>query len=700
MRLGLAAIVLLLAVPGAGAATNRPPVPASVNSQTQIVADADSIEYAQDGAILKATGHVVITSGTNTLRADRVTIKLDSRETWSTGHVVLSQGDSTWTGDRLYCNLISGVVYGEGKSEVTAKPFHGYVNAGFRKIGDVVTGDDATVTTCNRPYGKWHYCLDGSHVRMVKNKSASVTHGFLYLARIPIFYIPYWEKSVDGNGLSFVPGYSSRMGAFLLSTYGFTINDTMRGTTHLDYRTRRGLAAGQDISWAATNHSWHGELKLYGLKDQDPFANRDSSLDIDQDRYRVLLTHNQLLDSRTVLMARIHYLSDAYMLDDFFRPEYRLEPQPDNFVTATRRGDNYTASLQVRPRLNDFHDAVTRIPEAQLELPPQQVADLPLYYESQTSGGQLERLYESHNTNDPYSAFRFDTRHELSLPQKVWFLNFVPRIAARGTYYSSTPSTGESGGAAATRALFEAGAQLSFKMFKTYGQTDGSSNGLRHVAEPYANYTYVPDPNLDPEDLYSFDDVDSLSGQNKLQLGVRNKLQVKRYGRPFDLIDLNTWVDGHFDADPDESTFPFLFMDARIRPWEKVAIDCDGTFSLDSGTPERIGAHLIFNSSAAVSTDMEYRFRRNDSSLISGSIKYSPSETWSFTYRARYEIEDSRLEEHNLSIQRNYDCMSVALGLNQIPGYTGDDGVVRENEYQVAFRLWLKAFPKFGLAAE
>ena len=209
-----------------------------------------------------------------------------------------------------------------------------------------------------------------------------------------------------------------------------------------------------------------------------------------------------------------------------------------------------------------------------------------------------------------------------------------------------------------------------------------------------------PEPNIRTNDLYRFDSIASLGRQSLLRLGVRNKLQTKKEGRPFDLVDLDTWVEGNFNAGENESTFGFLYWDTRLRPWNSVSIDCDGKFSLSDGAAEEANLRLTAGDPSAVSTDLEYRFRRNRSSLLGGRFAYSPNPGWSYTYTARYEIEDSRLEEHTLWVQRNYDCMCVALGFSQIPSYTLTDGSTRNDEYQVLFRMWLKAFPKFGLTVE
>jgi len=668
-----------------------------------IEANADRIEFARAKSLLVAKGHVVLKSGARQLTADSVTYKVNTREAWANGNVVFVQTNNTWTGDRLYCNMATGEIIGEGKSKLTAEPFQGFLQQ-FRRTETSVIGKDALITSCTNSYQDWHYNIKAASAEIDEGKSITARHVWFYLAGFPLLYVPYWHRATDGSGLGLRPGYSTTMGAYLLAAYEYRINDYLRGITHLDYRARRGVATGQDLEWldGSTNQSWSGTLKTYYADDKDPLADRDQNADIDNSRYRLQLRHDQQLTSRTRLLVKASFLSDGYILDDFFRPEYRVEPQPENYATLTYRGEDFMAGLSIRPRLNTFYETVSRIPEGYIEFPLQSLGKTPFDYESRTVAGRLERLWDDTSTNESYSAIRVDTRHVVSITRKVGFLNVVPRVAYEGTYYSGTPADTSSNqdGGSVVRSAFEAGVMVSFKMFKIWMQADENREGLRHVVEPYLNETFRPDPNVLPEELYGFDSIDRVEGGHVLRLGVRNKFQVKRDGRPHDIIDINTWSDGNLDPDYDGKVFEDIGMDARFRLLSTLSIDCDGRFALDGAATRELNTHLVWGSAEKTYADFEYRRRYEKSSLLAGRFAHSPSDKWTFTYETRYEFEESRLEEQSFWVQRNYDCMCVALGFSQIPGYTTSDGSVRDNEYQVLFKLWLRAFPEIGFSVE
>ena len=55
------------------------------------------------------------------------------------------------------------------------------------------------------------------------------------------------------------------------------------------------------------------------------------------------------------------------------------------------------------------------------------------------------------------------------------------------------------------RNLVEFGVEFSFKAFKElhdYERND-FDKGLRHVVEPLIDYTFIPEPNLEPENIFS-----------------------------------------------------------------------------------------------------------------------------------------------------------------------------------------------------
>ena len=667
--------------------------------EARIEVTADRIEYVRDQKLLMATGNVVVKQGDQELRADRAVVQTDTNDVWATGNVILKNKDSEWRGERLYCNLDTGRAYTHGKSSLNASPFRiSGRDVERTKTGEIVA-HGAWATTCALAPPHNHYHIRASRMTFVPGKTISARHIVFYFWGWPVLYLPYWKESSDGYGLTVRPGYTSGMGVFALTSYGYVISENIGGRTHLDYRTERGFATGQDIEWHGNRRQWTGNLKMYYAHDTKPIDDDDNVPEgtIPNDRYRVLASHQQKIGERTRLFARLSYLSDTDILEDFFRSQYRQEPRPENYVSLNYRADDYTARLLVRGRLNGFYEAVTRLPEAALHVPTRQIGDTRFYYEGHVAVASLKKVEAEDSSSADYSSVRIDSRHELSLAGKIGPVVFVPMVAYRGTAYSKLvdDAQGED-----MRSLLEVGAKTSVKAFKILRQPEEDRAGVRHMIEPYARYVYVPEPNLLPSEILEFDSVDELGAAHGVVMGVRNSIQVKRNDRVYDVLDLNMWTYGALDAEEDAEEFSSVSMNAELRLAERLGVDFDGEYNFRGSGIQEANAHVWVGDRKKSHADIEYRYRDGKSNHLLGNVAYDPGGPWTLRYAARYGLDSERLEEQTVSIRRNYDCMYAALGVDHIPGYTRSDGSEREEEYRFVFTLLIKAFPDIGITLE
>ena len=170
-----------------------------------------------------------------------------------------------------------------------------------------------------------------------------------------------------------------------------------------------------------------------------------------------------------------------------------------------------------------------------------------MFYESESSVGYFRHRFANDITNY-YAAFRGDTYHQVTVPFTFFdWLNFLPRLARRYTYYGEAQGPG----AMTTehnRTLFNTGAELTFKASRVWPAVSSSffeMNGLRHIIQPSINYVYVPRPSVAPQQLPQFDTelpttrllpiefpdynaIDAIDAQNVLRLSLHNKFQTKR----------------------------------------------------------------------------------------------------------------------------------------------------------------------------
>jgi lipopolysaccharide assembly outer membrane protein LptD (OstA) len=717
-----------------GLAVNRAAAePAAKSGPQHLEFTADRLEYGLGTGWVELWGNVTVTCGDERLHADAVRVNRDTKDAEARGHVRLIRPAGEWTGETLTYNFETG----EGTAAGVAGRFEPFVmewQTAERRRGDTNVMHDVKVTTCNREQNHWHYHVRAASTTMVPGDYLKARHAVFYLGPVPVFYLPYWYRDLDGLvGYRVYPGYDSRMGAFLLSSVRYPLNTALRGETHVDYRSLRGVALGQDVRWREGDR-YAGMLSLYGLDDQNPVDDDEDAetADIESGRYRVFLDHRQDFNARDYMLMQLEYVSDTDLREDFFEDEYREQRQPENYFVFTHRGDEYTAGLAVRSRVNDFFEAVNRIPELSLDLFSRPLGSSGIYYESRTTASGLKRVFPEESDNEEYSTFRLDTDHRVNRPSKHFgFLTLVPRLGYRGTYYSKTRETGTNtvtfasvvtnttviGGITNTsvttaeetamveetieadgelRSLVELGVEASFKAFRVFGP---AMNPRRHVVEPYANYTFIPEPTLLPDRIYAFDSVDTLKEKHVLKLGVRNKLQIKRKGRPFDLLDVDLFTRLRLERETGEDVLGPVEMDAELRPTDWLALDVDALYSPELSSLQAFNAWIRVHDLGPWTASVDYRFLQDESSLLAGDVTVDINTAWACGLSGRYEFEESRLEETGCFVQRTLDCMAIKMGVSFMPGYERSDGTEREDDVRALVELWLTAFPHVSLAA-
>lgn len=380
--------------------------------------------------------------------------------------------------------------------------------------------------------------------------------------------------------------------------------------------------------------------------------------------------------------------------------------------------------MEARTRLNDFYDDLERLPQVSLDVNRRRIAESDFYYDSETSVGYLEKLWMEGSGNDDYSATRLDTRHAVYWPQKHFgWLNVIPRAAIRGTYYSDTfetvdvqtvsttttsnstvtttnsTTTTEATGAD-LRTMVEVGVETSFKAFKTW--EGGVVSPLRHIIEPYANYTYIPEPNLLSENIYQFDGIDALGEAHYVKLGARNKIQTKHGGSPFDLTDVDVYTFYRFleDETTEEDGIGDVYMDSETRPSDWFTIEADAHYDVDESELRTFNVELTVEPDDLWEMAADYRSTKDTSESLEVVLTLIPSKRWRFNVYGRHEFEDSQTEEVGGYIQHNWDCMSLRLGVDHIPAYTRSDGTERDAEWSAVLGLWLTAFPDVGFSGK
>lgn len=716
---------------------------------------AGSLELDSEKNIMIGTGNVRLQKGEDLLRCDNAIVNMDSFDVLAEGNVQFERGSDIWIGKKLRYNFKTKK--GDfGVFSAYMDPFYVHAESSKRISENEYLLKDAVLSTCEGEHPRAYF--RARKVKISPGHHVRAWHVVLYVGGVPVMYAPFWNQNVgDPNFISLVPGYNSRMWAFLLTTFSYRLSRHFEAKTHVDLRARRGVALGQDILWSSSGNAkglstekyagnledepwafgmrsgrileqpaegeedkWYGDFISYYTYDLWPDEGESHDYPVDSERYRFRLTHNHDFTEQDYLMVQLNYLSDPYIIEQFFREEYKTDPEPENYLVLGRRGQYYAASLMFRKRFNDFYTSIDKIPEATLDFFRQQMWESPFFYAGKHTAGYLSKEWEKNATNDNnYSTFRFDSPNMIYYPTKQFgFLNVIPRAGYRATVYSSsceyytnivtssyvdtngvTQTTSETNvltrsGDAKFRSLPQIGLETSFKAFKVWETYPGTIiNNLRHIAEPYADYSYVPKPNVLSNELYQFDDIDALGKENQIKIGMRNKIQTQRFNKlepssrhygVTDIINADIWTVYYVSPEQDQNVFGNISYDVRSTPVDGLELHLDGEYDEHENKFHTFNTRLILFDGNLWHYQLEHRYLDGSSSLLNNELSLTPVPNWGCSLYCRYDFYDSHMEAYGLTIQKTMECIAAKIGFERQV----------DDDFTVWLQFWFTEFPK------
>ena len=679
----LPVLLAFFSVPVLAAEAPPPPVspaePAPIIKAGDVVVAAKNYEFDSKTGLGHGTGGVRVTFQDNVMTADEVKYDSLHQKIWAKGNVVMTsergakvKGDTTeaadsgdngtvWKCDEITGNFVtrqfemgkyrahSGVVYLAGESASATLEGKGK--------GETVI-HQGSFTTCDlAETGEPHYKMTSNRIVYHADGSFTAYNAVIKVGTVPVLYLPAMWGTTAGEGeLDVKPGVSGRWGAYLLLSKSWKLSDQVTTKMHLDLYSKRGVAIGNETR-IVTDHS-DTKTRLYGINDNDTPKTRDAAgsskynrrFDKVPGRYRAEGYHTQELGDGLNLRMKVDKMSDIDMMEDWFREEFRVNPQPKSFADVTLDSERFSLSLSARKRVNDFYSEAEQLPMLKLDMPRQALGDTNIYYESHSSVGEMQmsfRKFDKHfvGITEPtdYKALRADSLHMFYYPLKLDNdVELVPRAGMRVTYYDTsssqrltvndldammaaddpdkylTPSSVtknyDSKGGSRLRLASELGLEASTKYYRTWADYQSARwdiDGLRHVVQPYINYTYNPPPTEDRENLYFFDEVDRLIEQNFIRLGLRQRWETRRSNRIYTLASLENYADFHFirgDGKAGPGDFGTRF---RFDPKETFGLWTNAAVDMQTGNLHRAEIGFGVGDQKVFRTNISYLYRNN-----------------------------------------------------------------------------------------
>ena len=601
---------------------------------------------------------------------------------------------------------------------------------------------NGTFTTHDSPNANFH--LRARTIRVYEKDRVVFQNVTFYVGDVPIFWWPYLYQSLsDAFSFTVSPAFLSSWGPSLLTEVTFPIRENIKGRVRLDYRVRRGVAIGFEsgMDYGKDNSSW-AKLKTYYLQDQNPLLNRTALPRgaVPTGRYRVSLEDRTEFTDTISGIVDMTKLSDAFVMQDFYQNEFRINPVPDNVVALAKTDPFYTLTAIARFQANNFFEQTERLPEVVLDIKRHALFGGPIFYEGESGVADLRREFPVGLGFESYSATRLDTFHQLLYPNTYFgWLSIVPRVGFRGTYYTQTRDLGKTMftpdsdplvpdfllpdptlakpivfGGNTFRTVFNAGAEASFKISRDWEDVQSRAfglDGLLHVIQPFTNFSYVsengsnpasilqfdrfePSTQLRPIDFPQFTSIDSIDNWTVWRLGVRNRLETRRDDSTTIWFELDTFLDVNFDNPYDRTPYSNFFNNIRFSPvpWVTFAVNSQIP-AFDKGFTE-VNTNVTVQPMANLQLNAGHRYLNDNPSFVDSSLfvvggYYRLDENWGLGVQEVYEEATGVLEQQRYSVYRDLTNWVASFG-----------AVIRDNagvkEYGVLFTVTLKAFPKFG----
>jgi hypothetical protein len=492
------------------------------------------------------------------------------------------------------------------KAELDFNSFVCRADSGERKSNGVITIRNAEVSACSylesnnahysfscreatiTPYDTGAFGMDRLNSD-TGDYSLFATNCVGKIYGIPVIWMPMVYKPKDENlGIPQIQiGKNTDWGFYVSVSKKYQITDYPYSSVRLlgDYYQFRGFGYGAQADVGTENSTT--SIFGYSIYDQRPYKTDDYEkygVEVPHARYDFRISNVTHIEPTLDFRGHFEIMSDPYINRDFFDYYYNQNPEPVTFAALEKQFEHFSASIYVRPQVNDFFNTVENLPSGRIDVQRQELFDTNLYYQGEVSMGYLQRRWSQYDTDDVttpsnYRSGRFDNLNFFYYPFKLDWLNVIPRAGFRMTAYTDSSKKKISNtalnqmlmsndvgyeamgitdvesyddkGGSRFRFAGEFGTELNTKIYNSWQDVRSSFlglDGLRHLFEPYINYTFIPEPTEDRAHLYYFDDIDRINEQNFVRLGMVNRLQTRSGDQTIiDYLTMENYWDYHFN---------------------------------------------------------------------------------------------------------------------------------------------------------
>lgn len=665
--------------------------------QEPIIVDGDNVEFLSETKEITAEGHVIISYQGSTLTCDKIKVNTQTKDALAEGnvHVVSQKGEIS--GDRVEYNFdksVGKIINGDIKSD----PFYGKGESIERINANEFRVNKGYITTCNLAHP--HYRFQAKRIEVFPEKSVIARNVTLKVGKVPVFYIPKFVQRLDEKRprVRLVPGKSKNWGYFLLQGWRYDFNQYFNGRLNLDYREKKDFAWGFDNTFD-TALLGKGLFRTYYMNERNILTKHNytrlydeekKGLTTEKERFRIQLLQTKQINDQTNMVLQFNRMKDADFVKDYFYPEYEKDYKPDSYLLLSNAQPYYSLNMLVRKRFNRYFAETERLPELSLDIPSYRLGKSYFYFINETSSAILEKKGAA-PSDLKQKIYRFDTYNEFSHQKKIAFIETMPYIGLRETYFSKDlANEGD-----ALRNVLYGGITLSTKFYRMFNVFQDSLflkfNDIRHIITPSISYAYIRKPDVESSELIQYDEIDSIDRSSGLTLSLENKLQTKRNLNTVDFLRFVIDSAYIFEYEQDQGgSFSNINSDLELLPHDWISLNVDSIYDRRNKHFDSVNFDIYLHDTwhkvgeeEKWSFGLGRRYERKDSNQLTTEFKYRPTDKWSFRIYERWYPRFDNLIEQDYTLIRDLHCWEMEINYN----------VTRGTGSAIWLIMRLKAFP-------
>lgn len=554
------------------------------------------------GGRVFAAGDVEVRFGEVLLLADRVEYDPETKDCRAEGNVVIQSGREVIRGERVLYNLDSGRGSIEAASGLIAPNLLFEAARVERRQPDVYALTRGFLTACAQPNPRWSFGLSRAEVRT--GDRLELWDAVVRVKGLPVLYLPYLSYPLRERATGFLMpkiGFGGSKGFSFSQSFFWALAPNMDATAGVDLYAARGLGAGLEYRYLFAGGT-KGALNLYHF-----FPKRQADGSRPGGASIVRLDHTQALPFGFSLVANVDHQTSYGFLRDYdndFRRALSFNRTWQVYLSRSWSRFNVSArASRFETYFSELDDAnvATSLPQINVNVFKTRLF-APVYFSLAASLDRWQYGWKSdYAAGTERRSTRLSASPTLSVPfTSVPWLTAAASVTANLNWYAQSLDPGT--GAVVDAPLFTRNLLASVEivgpvLYRTFAGRDGRAR-LKNVVEPYVRYSYDSPTRNSDRVVTNF----GFFRYHQMSYGLTSRFLFRDGERTFEVFSLGLGQTYYFSpADGPLSRFPVdgvaprfseITGTLRFYPRARFSVDASAAYNpyYDRLSSLRLGA--------------------------------------------------------------------------------------------------------------